>query len=202
MFLDDTACNLASLNLMTFYDKDTGGFNHESLRYGIHLWTTVLEISVAMAQFPSIPIARKSYDYRTLGLGFANLGALLMVMGIPYDSHEGRAIAGCIASTLSGEAYAQSARIAAEKGPFARYETNRTHMLRVIRNHHRAAHDAPSHEYENLSIRPVAIDDCAAPEASSPPPAAPGTTRSPSASSTATATPRSPSSPPPAPSAW
>jgi ribonucleoside-diphosphate reductase alpha chain len=158
MFLDDTACNLASLNLMQFYDAATGKFDLEGYQYSIDIWTTVLEISVAMAQFPSKEIARRSYDFRTLGLGFANLGALLMVMGIPYDSPEGRSICGALSAVLTGESYAQSARMAAAKGPFPRYDANKEAMLRVIRNHRRAAWQAPSHEYEGLSIRPVAID--------------------------------------------
>jgi ribonucleoside-diphosphate reductase alpha chain len=163
MFLDDTACNLASLNLMKFYDPDLAAFDIDGFVHGIKLWTTVLEISVTMAQFPSDAIARRSYDYRTLGLGFANLGALLMVMGIPYDSSEGRAICGCISAILGGEAYAQSARLAEGLGPFNRYDANKEDMLRVIRNHRRAAHRAPAEEYENLTIRPVAIDSRVAP---------------------------------------
>ena len=158
MFLDDTACNLASLNLMRFYDPETCVFAIDDFVHGIHLWTTVLEISVAMAQFPSEPIARKSYDYRTLGLGFANLGALLMVMGKPYDSEDGRAICGTISAILGGESYAQSARLSAHLGPFDRYEENKDAMLRVIRNHRRAAYCVPTSEYEDLSIRPVGID--------------------------------------------
>ncbi|TNE92685.1 MAG: vitamin B12-dependent ribonucleotide reductase [Deltaproteobacteria bacterium] len=163
MFLDDTACNLASLNLTKFYEPETAKFLIEDFLYGVRLWTTVLEISVAMAQFPSDAIARKSYDYRTLGLGFANVGALLMIMGLPYDSPEGRAVAGSISAMMCGESYAQSARIAKEKGPFARYEANKDAMLRVIRNHRRAAYNAPMAEYEDLSIRPVAIDPHLAP---------------------------------------
>jgi ribonucleoside-diphosphate reductase alpha chain len=163
MFLDDTACNLASLNLLKFYDADSGVFDIDTYRHAIHVWTTVLEISVAMAQFPSASISRRSYDYRTLGLGFANLGALLMVMGVPYDSDDGRAVAGSISAILTGEAYVQSARISAERGPFARYEANRDAMLRVIRNHRRAAYDAPSSDYEDLSIRPVGIHPQVAP---------------------------------------
>lgn len=158
MFLDDTACNLASLNLMRFYDTDKAEFKLEDYIYATRLWTTVLEISVAMAQFPSEAIARLSYDYRTLGLGFANLGAMLMVMGVPYDSHEGRAIAGALTAILCGEAYAQSARLAAIKGPFPRFAPSRDSMLRVIRNHRRAAYAAPNSEYEALSVRPVALD--------------------------------------------
>ncbi len=164
MFLDDTACNLASLNLMRFYDADTGAFRIDDYVHAIHLWTAVLEVSVAMAQFPSTAIARRSYDYRTLGLGFANLGALLMVMGVPYDSPKGRAICGALSAILTGEAYAQSARMAAELGPFARYEANKDSMLRVIRNHRRAAWYAPPSEYEKLAIKPVPIDPTHAPD--------------------------------------
>ena len=165
MFLDDTACNLASLNLMKFYDPEAASFDVDGFVHGIHLWTTVLEISVTMAQFPSDAIARRSFDYRTLGLGFANLGALLMVMGVPYDSAQGRAVCGCISSILGGEAYAQSARLAEALGPFARYDANKDGMLRVVRNHRRAAHRAPASEYEGLTIRPVAIDGRVAPRA-------------------------------------
>src|SRR5690606_15652125 len=164
MFLDDTACNLASLNLMRFYDPEAATFRIDDYVHGIHVWTTVLEISVAMAQFPSAAIARRSYDYRTLGLGFANLGALLMVMGVPYDSARGRAICGALSAILTGESYAQSARMAAQLGPFPRYEANKEHMLRVIRNHRRAAWYASPREYEGLSVRPVPIDPGNAPQ--------------------------------------
>ena len=162
MFLDDTACNLASINLVNFYDDAAGELKLDDVVYCIQLWTTVLEISVAMAQFPSEAIARRSYDYRTLGLGYANLGAMLMRMGIAYDSNEGRAIAGCISAVLTGESYAQSARLAAIKGPFPRYEANKNDMLRVIRNHRRAAF--ADTDYESLSIRPLAIDPVFAPK--------------------------------------
>ncbi len=158
MFLDDTACNLASLNLMTFYDEQTGEIRIEDLRHAIRLWTIVLEISVLMAQFPAREIARKSYDFRTLGLGYANLGTLLMVMGIPYDSAEGRAIAAAISAIVSAEAYATSAEMAAELGPFPRFTANREDMLRVIRNHGRAAYGAAPEEYEGLSVIPQPID--------------------------------------------
>jgi ribonucleoside-diphosphate reductase alpha chain len=158
MFLDDTACNLASLNLMTFFDQETGEIRIEDLRHAIRLWTMVLEISVLMAQFPSREIARKSYDFRTLGLGYANLGTLLMVMGIPYDSAEGRAIAAALSAILSAEAYATSAEMAAELGPFPRFTANRESMLRVIRNHGRAAYGATADEYEGLSVTPQPID--------------------------------------------
>ncbi len=164
MFLDDTACNLASLNLMAFYDERSGTFDDEAYRHAIRIWTTVLEISVVMAQFPSKEIARKSYDYRTLGLGYANLGTLLMVMGLAYDSEEGRAVAAALTAILSGEAYAQSARMAAAFGPFARYATNAEDMLRVIRNHRRAAYAADETEYEGLTVKPRALDASRCPE--------------------------------------
>jgi ribonucleoside-diphosphate reductase alpha chain len=158
MFLDDTACNLASLNFMTFYDEEKGEIRIDDLRHAIRLWTIVLEISVLMAQFPAKEIARKSYDFRTLGLGYANLGTLLMVMGIPYDSAEGRAIAAALSAILSAEAYATSAEMAAELGPFPRYSANKDDMLRVIRNHARAASGAAPDEYEGLSVTPQPID--------------------------------------------
>jgi ribonucleoside-diphosphate reductase alpha chain len=163
MFLDDTACNLASLNLTRFYDDATGTFDLARYRHATWLWTNVLEISVAMAQFPSFRIARQSYEYRTLGLGFANLGALLMRMGIAYDSPEGRAVCGALSAILTGEGYAESARMAKELGPFVKYKENAESMLRVIRNHRRAAWSAPSAEYEGLSIRPVALDAAVGP---------------------------------------
>ncbi len=158
MFLDDTACNLASLNLLPFYDERTRLFDDEAYRHAVRIWTTVLEISVVMAQFPSKEIARKSYDYRTLGLGYANLGSLLMVMGLAYDSPEGRATAGALTAILTGEAYAQSARMAGAWGPFARYQANGPHMLRVMRNHRRAAYGAPASEYEGLTVTPAGLD--------------------------------------------
>jgi ribonucleoside-diphosphate reductase alpha chain len=158
MFLDDTACNLASLNLLSFYDAKSGRFDDAAYRHAIRIWTTVLEISVVMAQFPSRQIARKSYDYRTLGLGYANLGSLLMVMGLAYDSEEGRAVAAALTAVLTGEAYAQSARMAKEWGAFARYAENREDMLRVVRNHRRAAYATPPAEYEGLTVKPQGLD--------------------------------------------
>ncbi|MBI2803463.1 MAG: vitamin B12-dependent ribonucleotide reductase [Planctomycetes bacterium] len=159
MFLDDTACNLASINLLKFYDLTTQRFDVESFRHASRVWTLILEISVYMAQFPSQSVAQKSFDYRTLGLGYANLGTLLMVQGIPYDSHEGRAQAGALTALMHAASYAMSAEMAAEVGPFARYRANQDAMLRVIRNHRRAAYRAPASEYEDLTIKPVAIDD-------------------------------------------
>ena len=159
VFLDNTACNLASLNLAKFLDDDTGQVDLEAYRHAIRLWTIVLEISVTMAHFPSEEIARGSYDYRTLGLGYANLGSLLMRVGIPYDSDEGRAIAGALTAMLTGYAYATSAEMAAVVGPFARFAENRDSMLRVMRNHRKAAHNAPSEEYEDVSHRVLGIDE-------------------------------------------
>jgi len=158
MFLDDTACNLASLNLLKFYDTATARFDVDSYRHACQLWTLILEISVYMAQFPSVEVARKSYDFRTLGLGYANLGSLLMVQGIPYDSPEGRAECAALTALMHAASYAMSAEIAAEVGPFPRYEANREAMLRVIRNHRRAAYDVPKSEYEGLTIKPVGLD--------------------------------------------
>ncbi len=156
MFLDDTACNLASANLMTFRAKD-GSFDTAAFEHACRLWTVVLEISVMMAQFPSRQIAELSYRYRTLGLGFANIGGLLMASGIGYDSAEGRAICGAISAIMTGVAYATSAEIAKELGPFPGYADNASDMLRVIRNHRRAAY-GEAHGYEKLSVAPVPLD--------------------------------------------
>ena len=158
MFLDDTACNLASINLMKFYDADSGRFDIEGFCHAVRLWTIVLEISVLMAQYPSSEIARRSFEFRTLGLGYANVGTLLMVAGIPYDSDEGRAVCGAITSILTAESYATSARMASELGPFRGYYKNRKHMLRVIANHRRAAHDAPREEFQDLDVMPMGIN--------------------------------------------
>ncbi|MBC8523707.1 adenosylcobalamin-dependent ribonucleoside-diphosphate reductase, partial [PVC group bacterium] len=160
MFLDDTACNLASLNLLRFYDNDSRIFNIDSFEHAISLWTVVLEISVLMAAFPSQEIAYKSWRYRTLGLGFANLGAMLMQAGIPYDSEEGRAVGASISSILTGRSYAVSAEMAAEHGPFDGFADNSKDMLRVIRNHQRAAQGVSrdSGQYEKLRVAPVPID--------------------------------------------
>ena len=158
MFLDDTACNLASLNVMRFFDTKTTTFDVEKFRHGIRLWTIVLEISVLMASFPSEAIARLSYKFRTLGLGYANLGALLMQAGIPYDSDKGRAFCGAVTAILTGESYATSAEMAKELGAFAGYAENKEHMLRVIENHRRAAYDAEKAQYVGLDIKPVGID--------------------------------------------
>jgi ribonucleoside-diphosphate reductase alpha chain len=168
MFLDDTACNLASLNLMAFrkagpasssaaVGHQNSSFDVPAFEHAVRLWTIVLEISVMMAQFPSKEIAQLSYDYRTLGLGFANLGGLLMSAGIPYDSREGRAIAGAISALMTGAAYSASAEMAGELGAFPEYAANSDAMLRVIRNHARAARGETA-GYENLSTPPVPLD--------------------------------------------
>src|SRR5207244_2620823 len=143
MFLDDTACNLASINLIKFLRED-GSFDIEGFRHACRLWTMVLEISVLMGAYPSPTIAQKSWDFRTLGLGYANMGTVLMRSGIPYDSPEGAAICGALTAIMHGEAYATSARMAKDLGPFPGFEKNRLPMLRVIRNHRRAAYNAPA----------------------------------------------------------
>jgi ribonucleoside-diphosphate reductase alpha chain len=160
MFLDDTACNLASINVLKFFDAEARTFDVDGFEHAIDLWTVVLEISVLMAAFPSQEIAQLSYRYRTLGLGYANLGAMLMQCGIPYDSDAARAVCGCLSSIMTGRSYATSASMAAEHGPFPGFQDNRNDMLRVIRNHRRAAMGTPreSDEYEGLKIKPISID--------------------------------------------
>lgn len=157
MFLDNTACNLASVNLRRFFDESQNKFDVESFEYTCRLWTVVLEISVLMAQFPSKEVAQLSYDYRTLGLGYANLGSMLMVSGIPYDSEEARGIAGAITAIMTGIAYKTSAEMASFLSPFARYQENKKHMLRVMRNHRAAAYDAMD-AYEGIEIKPQGIN--------------------------------------------
>ncbi|MCL4129466.1 UNVERIFIED_CONTAM: hypothetical protein GTU68_034092, partial [Idotea baltica] len=136
MFLDDTACNLASMNLLKFYQDDT--FLADDYMHACRLWTMTLEVSVLMAQFPSPEIAERSYKFRTLGLGYANIGGLLMNMGFSYDSDEGRALCGALTAVMTGVSYATSAEMAKELGPFPGYAKNAQHMLRVMRNHKRA----------------------------------------------------------------
>jgi len=167
MFLDNTACNLASINLLKFFDQQTRAFDVEGFEHAIDLWTLVLEISVLMAAFPSEEIARLSWAYRTLGLGYANLGAVLMRAGVPYDSPEARAFAGAVTAVLTGRSYRQSALMAAQLGPFAGFETNRESMLRVVRNHRRAARGVSrratgADAYEGLPVAPVPIDHAVA----------------------------------------
>lgn len=160
MFLDDTACNLASMNLLTFFAN--GKFDAEAYIHASRLWTVTLEISVMMAQFPSKEIAQLSYDFRTLGLGYANIGGLLMNMGLGYDSDEGRALAGALTAIMTGIAYATSAEMAAELGAFSGYERNKHHMLRVIRNHRAAAWGKG--KFEELNVNPVALDAANCPD--------------------------------------
>ncbi len=167
MFLDDTACNLASLNVLTFFDPEHRSFDVESFKHAIRLWTIVLEISVLMASFPSEEIARRSYKFRTLGLGYANLGEMLMQSGIPYDSPKARAICAGLSAILTGESYATSSEMARELGSFPGYAENEPEMLRVIRNHRRAAYDIANSsaarraigDYEMLDLKPVGIDE-------------------------------------------
>ena len=174
MFLDDTACNLASLNLLAFHtpappSAATGErlgrelYDVEGYEHAVRLWTIVLEISVLMAQFPSREIAQRSYDFRTLGLGYANVGGLLMSSGIAYDSEAGRAICGALSAIMTGISYATSAEMAAELGPFPRYAENRDVMLRVMRNHRRAAYGERT-GYEQMTTPPVPLDHKANPD--------------------------------------
>ncbi|MEJ6394685.1 vitamin B12-dependent ribonucleotide reductase [Gymnodinialimonas sp. 2305UL16-5] len=161
MFLDDTACNLASMNLLTFYSGGT--FDAESYMHATRLWTLTLEISVMMAQFPSKEIAQLSYDFRTLGLGYANIGGLLMNMGYGYDSAEGRAMCGALTAIMTGVAYATSAEVASELGAFSGYDRNREHMLRVMRNHRNAAYGKID-GYEDVNVNPVPLDQVNCPD--------------------------------------
>ena len=155
MFLDDTACNLASMNLLTFHKN--GLFDAEAYMHATRLWTVTLEISVLMAQFPSKEIAQRSYDFRTLGLGYANIGGLLMTMGLGYDSAEGRALCGALTAIMTGVSYATSAEMAGELGAFPRYAANAAHMLRIIRNHRNAAYGKAA-GYEEVNVTPVPLD--------------------------------------------
>lgn len=164
MFLDNTACNLASLNLMKFFNEENSTFDVKAIQHASRLWTVVLEISVLMAQFPSKEVAQLSYEYRTLGLGYANMGTALMVSGIPYDSPKAFAICGAITAILTGTAYRTSAEMAEVLGAFPKYEENKNHMLRVMRNHRYAAYNATADTYEGLSIKPVGIDPKYCPE--------------------------------------
>ena len=161
MFLDDTACNLASMNLLTFLNE--GRFDADAYIHATRLWTVTLEISVLMAQFPSKEIAQRSYDFRTLGLGYANIGGLLMNLGLGYDSREGRALCGALTAIMTGVSYATSAEMAKELGPFPGYARNRDHMLRVMRNHRRAAQGTGG--YEGVNVAPVALDAAGCPDA-------------------------------------
>ena len=160
LFLDNTACNLASLNLVKFYDDDKQVFDVTSYKHALRIWTVVLEISVEMAQFPSKEIAQGSYDYRTLGLGYANLGSLLMRKGIAYDSELGRAIAGALTAMLTGEAYKTSAEMASIVGPFPKYSENKDNMLRVMGNHKKAAYDSGDYVGISHNLLPIDQDLC------------------------------------------
>ena len=162
MFLDNTACNLASLNLLKFFNTESDRFNIKAMLHAIRLFTITLEISVLMAQFPSYEIAKRSFEYRTLGLGYANIGTVLMLLGVPYNSKEGRAIAATLTSILTGASYETSAEMSKAFGSFIKYDSNKDDMLRVIRNHRKAAYNVKENEYEGLEIKPVGIikEDC------------------------------------------
>ena len=178
-------------------------FDVAAYEHAVRLWTLVLEISVLMAQFPSREIAQLSYDYRTLGLGYANIGGLLMSSGLAYDSDAGRAYCGALSAIMTGVCYATSAEMAGERGPFARYKDNEQAMLRVIRNHRRAAHGL-AEGYEQLAVRPDPARRglLPRPDAGRRMPARPGIARWNSGRRTAIAMRRSRSSPRPARSAW
>ncbi len=163
LFIDDTACNLASINLRKFIDTDSLQFDIEGFQHAARLLTVVLEISVLMAHFPTKEVALRSYEFRTLGLGYANLGSLLMVMGIPYDSEKGRAIAGAITAIMTGTAYKTSAELASVKGPFPKYEENKEDMMRVLRNHYYATYN-DKNSYEGLTIKPLGLQEKYVPE--------------------------------------
>ena len=163
MFLDNTACNLASVNLAHFFDPKTRIFDVKGYEHTCRIWTIVLEISVLMAQFPSKEVAQLSYDYRTLGLGYANLGSALMVSGISYDSKKARAIAAAITAIMTGTAYATSAEMARELGAFKEYDKNKQHMLRVMRNHRYAAYNSTDN-FDGLEIHPPGIDQMQCPD--------------------------------------
>ncbi|GAC1658534.1 MAG: hypothetical protein NVS4B13_01680 [Candidatus Elarobacter sp.] len=154
VFLDDTACNLASLNLVKFLDE-AGHFDARRYAEACRIWTFTLEISVLMAQFPSRAVAQRSYEFRTLGLGYANLGTLLMHLGLPYDSEEGLGWCAAVSALMTGTAYKTSAEMARELGPFPGYDRNAEHMGRVLRNHRHAAYAAAPGEYEDLTVTPV-----------------------------------------------
>ncbi len=158
MFLDDTACNLASFNLLKFFDIKNRNFEIEQFKHATRLVTVVLEISILMAQFPSEKIAQGSYDFRTLGLGYANLGSVLMMNGIPYESNDAYAFASSVTAIMTAESYKTSAEMARLLGPFPKFEYNREDMLRVIRNHRRAVFNAEANEYEKLTVAPKGID--------------------------------------------
>ncbi len=163
MFLDDTACNLASINLAHYYDPETSTFDITGFKYTTRVWTVVLEISILMAQFPSAEIAQNSYDFRTLGLGYANIGSLLMTAGVAYDSPEALAFAGTVTALMTAESYSTSAEMASYLGTFNKYSENRDNMLRVMRNHRRAVFNVREDEYEDLAVKPVGIDPQFAP---------------------------------------
>lgn len=139
MYLDDSACNLASVNLMKYLNED-GSFDIEAYRHNIRVFITAMEIIVAFASYPTKTIAQNSHDYRPLGIGYANLGTLLMVNGIPYDSSKAAAVCGALTAILTGHSYKTSAEIAAAKNPFPGYEKNRQPMLKVMEMHREAAY--------------------------------------------------------------
>ena len=156
-FLDDTSCNLASINIYKFYDTKTKEFDLDGYIHLIGLTQLVLESSIHWGQFPTEDIARKTYLFRTTGLGLSNLASLFMVMGYAYDSEEARNLAASLSGIMTGQSYYVSSLIAKELAPFEKYEINKTYMQRVIRNHARAA-GALNSEYENLNYEPIKVN--------------------------------------------
>ena len=161
--VDDTACNLASFNLVSFYDDETATFDAAAFEYAVRLWTLTLEIHVSMSHYPARVIAERSYEHRTLGLGYANLGALLMRAGLAYDSEEARAAMGAITALMHNRAYATSAEMAAASEPARAWGPNRHSMARVAHNHRRAAYGTLAAArgvgpYEGLTVAPAGIN--------------------------------------------
>ena len=165
LWFNETACNLASINLVKFYDSDNNVFDVESFRKSIDVWQTALDITVSMAQYPARDICEKSMQYRTTGLGYTNLGGLLMLMGYGYASEEGRQVAGAVTAILAAQSYVQSAAMAKSVGQYPAFERNREHHLRVIRNHCRAAYG--KHDYEGVTKKPEGLSTRKFPDAHS-----------------------------------
>ncbi|MFL0246562.1 vitamin B12-dependent ribonucleotide reductase [Candidatus Clostridium stratigraminis] len=156
-FLDDTSCNLASINIFKFYDHETKSFDTQGYIHFVGLIQLALEASIHWGQFPTEDIARKTYMFRTTGLGLSNLAALFMVLGFPYNSEESRAIASSLIGIMTGHSYYVSSLMAEKAGPFRKYDINKEYMLRVIRNHARVA-GAEASDYEGLNYNPVKVN--------------------------------------------
>ena len=162
MFLEDTACNLASLNLLKFKtDTDNPGFDIEAFQHAVRLWTTVLDISIEMASYPSHAIAMGTHKYRALGLGFTNLGATLMQYGMAYDSGPAATFCGAVSSIMTATAYSTSAELARDLGTFPRFEANKNDMMRVLRNHAYASglKTSRGEDFKGITVKPIKLHD-------------------------------------------